>query len=65
MAFQQTLSPEEMQLLDELNFRLTNFEDVYEEADFDACLNRLIKWVIDMFWLVSSFVVTEENDMQL
>lgn len=43
MAFQQTLSPEEMQLLDELNFRLTNFEDVYEEADFDACLNRLIK----------------------
>lgn len=44
MAFQQTLSPEEMQLLDELNFRLTNFEDVYEEADFDACLNRLIKY---------------------
>mmetsp|Transcript_14225 Transcript_14225/g.16812 ORF Transcript_14225/g.16812 Transcript_14225/m.16812 type:complete len:376 (+) Transcript_14225:475-1602(+) len=44
MAFQQTLSPEEIQLLDELDFRWNNFEDVYEEADFDACLNRLIKY---------------------
>lgn len=44
MAFQETLTPAEIELLTKLDFRWNSFEDVYEEADFDACLNRLLKY---------------------
>lgn len=42
MAFQNTLLPGEVEILTELGFRWNNFEDVYDEADFDNCLDRLI-----------------------
>lgn len=44
MAFQNTLLPEEVDLLTELGFRWNDFEDVYDEADFDDCLDRLIRY---------------------
>ena len=44
LAFQKKLSPEEMNLLDNLNFRLNSLEDVYEEANFDDCLQRLLDY---------------------
>ena len=33
-----------MNLLDNLNFRLNSLEDVYEEANFDDCLQRLFDY---------------------
>jgi len=42
LAFQNKLNEEEMELLASMNFRLNSFEDVYEEADFDECLTRLL-----------------------
>ena len=44
LQFQDRLDPAETDLLVGLGFRFTNFEDVYEEADFDDCLERLIKF---------------------
>jgi hypothetical protein len=44
LAFQKKLSEEEMNLLTELEFRFNSLEDVYEEADFDHCLQRLIEY---------------------
>jgi len=42
MAFEEKLSDSELKLLEEINFRFNSFEDIYEEADFDDCLQRLI-----------------------
>ena len=33
-----------MNLLNNLNFRLNSLEDVYEEANFDDCLQRLFDY---------------------
>mmetsp|Transcript_271 Transcript_271/g.367 ORF Transcript_271/g.367 Transcript_271/m.367 type:complete len:301 (-) Transcript_271:223-1125(-) len=44
MAFQNKLTEKEMELLEGMSFRLNNLEDVYEEADFDECLERLLKY---------------------
>jgi len=44
MAFEKKLSEEEVDLLTNLGFRWNSFEDVYEEADFDSCLKRLIDY---------------------
>jgi hypothetical protein len=44
LAFEKKLTEEEMNLLTELNFRFNSFEDVYEEADFDECLQRLLDY---------------------
>jgi len=44
LAFQQNLSTDEIDLLTNLGFRWNNFEDVYEEADFDDCLDRLVRY---------------------
>ena len=44
LAFQKKLLEEEMNLLTELEFRFNSLEDVYEEADFDHCLQRLIEY---------------------
>ena len=44
LAFQNKLAPEEVELLDGMGFRWNSFEDVYEEADFDDCLSRLVEY---------------------
>ena len=44
LAFQNKLAAEEMQLLDGMGFRWSSLEDVYEEADFDDCLSRLVEY---------------------
>ncbi|GFH56128.1 hypothetical protein CTEN210_12604 [Chaetoceros tenuissimus] len=44
LAFQKKLSQEEMTLLEEMGFRFNSLEDVYQEADFDECLERLIEY---------------------
>jgi len=44
MAFQNLLTEGEVELLEGLGFRWTPFEDVYEEADFDDCLERLVRY---------------------
>jgi hypothetical protein len=43
LAFQKKLNEEEMNLLKEMDFRLNSLEDVYEDADFDECLERLLE----------------------
>ena len=42
LAFQKVLTEEEIDLLTSLGFRFNSLEDVYEEADFDECLGRLL-----------------------
>jgi hypothetical protein len=44
LAFQNKLAAEEVRLLDGMGFRWNSFEDVYEEADFDDCLSRLVEY---------------------
>lgn len=44
LAFQNKLSSEEVELLESLGFRFNSFDDVYEEADFDDCLSRLVEY---------------------
>ena len=44
LAFQKKLSQEEISLLEEMGFRFNSLEDVYQEADFDECLERLVKY---------------------
>ena len=44
LAFQNKLSAQEVELLESIGFRLNSFEDVYEEADFDDCLSRLMEY---------------------
>ena len=44
LAFQNKLAAEEEKLLDGMGFRWNSFEDVYEEADFDDCLSRLVEY---------------------
>jgi len=44
LAFQNALSPDETTLLADLGFRFNDFEAVYEEADFDDCLDRLLRY---------------------
>ena len=44
LAFQNKLSAEEVELLGGIGFRFNAFEDVYEEADFDNCLSRLVEY---------------------
>lgn len=44
LAFQNRLSAEEVELLESIGFRFNSFEDVYEEADFDECLSRLVEY---------------------
>jgi len=44
LAFQNKLTAEEVELLQSLGFRFNSFEDVYEEADFDDCLERLMEY---------------------
>ena len=43
MAFENKLTKEEIELLKGLNFRLNSLEEIYDEADFDYCLERLIE----------------------
>ena len=43
LAFENKLSEEEINLLEEMNFRFNSLEDIYEDADFDEYLDRLIK----------------------
>lgn len=44
LAFEQKLNDQEIQWLTEMNFRFRSFEEVYEEADFDTCLTRLVQY---------------------
>eukprot|EP00551_Chaetoceros_affinis_P016465 CAMPEP_0203691600 /NCGR_PEP_ID=MMETSP0091-20130426/3887_1 /ASSEMBLY_ACC=CAM_ASM_001089 /TAXON_ID=426623 /ORGANISM="Chaetoceros affinis, Strain CCMP159" /LENGTH=312 /DNA_ID=CAMNT_0050562161 /DNA_START=1 /DNA_END=939 /DNA_ORIENTATION=+ len=44
LAFQKKLTDEEMALLEGMNFRFNSLEEVYDEADFDECLERLLKY---------------------
>jgi len=44
LAFQNKLTAEEIELLDNIGFRFNALEDVYEEADFDDCLTRLVEY---------------------
>ena len=44
LAFQNKLSAQEVELLESVGFRFNSFEDVYEEADFDDCLSRLVEY---------------------
>jgi len=44
LAFQNKLAAEEVELLDGMGFRWSPLEDVYEEADFDDCLSRLVEY---------------------
>lgn len=44
LAFQKKLSEDEVELLTEIGFRFNTLEDVYEEADFDDCLQRLLDY---------------------
>lgn len=44
LAFEKKLTEEEMNLLQKMSFRFNNFEDVYHEADFDECFERLLKY---------------------
>ncbi len=43
LAFQNKLSEREVELLESMNFRFNSLEDIYKEADFDECLQRLIE----------------------
>lgn len=43
LAFQNKLNENEVDLLKSLDFRFNNLEDIYEEADFDECLDRLLE----------------------
>ena len=45
LAFQGKLNDREVELLQSMNFRFNSLEDIYEEADFDECLQRLIEYV--------------------
>ena len=42
LVFENKLKENETEFLREINFRVNSLEDVYEEADFDECLHRLI-----------------------
>ncbi len=44
LAFQNKLTQEEVDLLSSIHFRFNDFEDVYTEADFDECLQRLLDY---------------------
>lgn len=44
LAFQKKLIDEEINLLTEMGFRFNTLEEVYEEADFDDCLQRLVEY---------------------
>lgn len=44
LAFQSKLSEDEVELLAKIGFRFNTLEDVYEEADFDDCLRRLLDY---------------------
>jgi len=44
LAFENKLTAEEMDLLTSMSFRFSSFEDIYEEADFDECLERLVEY---------------------
>ena len=44
LAFENKLTAEEMDLLTSMSFRFSSLEDVYEEADFDECLERLVEY---------------------
>ena len=48
LAFQNKLTLEEMELLSSLNFRLNSLDEVYDEADFDECLQRLMDYEEEM-----------------
>lgn len=41
LAFENKLTEEEIALLNDIKFRLNSLEEVYDEADFDDCLERL------------------------
>ena len=43
LAFQKKLIDEEINLLTEMGFRFNTLEEVYGEADFDDCLQRLVE----------------------
>jgi len=44
LAFQNKLSDMEMDLLTSIGFRFNSLEEVYNEADFDECLARLVEY---------------------
>jgi hypothetical protein len=44
LAFENKLTAEEMDLLSSMNFRFNSLEEIYEEADFDDCLKRLVAY---------------------
>mmetsp|Transcript_1586 Transcript_1586/g.2260 ORF Transcript_1586/g.2260 Transcript_1586/m.2260 type:complete len:368 (-) Transcript_1586:87-1190(-) len=44
LAFQGKLTEDEIKILRDINFRFNSFEDIYEEADFEDCLTRLLKY---------------------
>lgn len=41
---QNKLNPQEIELLEEIKFRLTDLEQIYQEADFEDICKRLIKY---------------------
>lgn len=44
LQFEGKLKPEEVTLLEDIGFRFNSFEDVYNEADFDEILSKLIAY---------------------
>lgn len=44
LAFENKLTSKEMDWLQSINFRFNSFEEVYEEADFQDCLERLVDY---------------------
>lgn len=44
LAFENKLTEQEINLLSSMNFRFNSLEDVYDEADFDDCLRRLVEY---------------------
>jgi hypothetical protein len=44
LHIQNKLTPDEVQLLTDLNFRFSSLEDVYYETDFDDMLQRLLRY---------------------
>lgn len=44
LAFEKKLTSEELNFLNDLNFRFNSLDDLFEEADFDDCLARLVNY---------------------
>lgn len=44
LAFEKKLNEKEMNFLQKINFRFNSFEDVYQEANFDECFERMLKY---------------------